>query len=149
MDANLPLQSHGFVMTLLPWLIPTFLLGHLVAFLNRLLVTYLGRFPSALGLRDIGTNLTRNRDAALLGHLLASLIGYVLALGVCYHGADLTRSCFAFGVGRLLAVLHRQILTLFPRHLLAHLVAGALLEWNTPAYSFSQVDRCFLDVRGL
>merc|ERR1712105_341336 len=108
MDANLSLQSHGFVMALLPGLLATFLLGHLVAFLNRLLVTYLGRFTSALGFRDIDTNLTRNRYAALLGHLLASFIGYVLALGVCYRGADLARICFALGVGRLLAVFHGQ-----------------------------------------
>merc|ERR1711875_62859 len=90
MDAHLPLQSHRFVMAVLPRLIPTFLLGHLVT----------------------------------------SLMGHVLALGVGDRGANFVRRCPAFGVGHLFAVLHWQLFALLPRHLLAHLVAGALLERN-------------------
>ena len=85
----------------------------------------------------IDTNLPRNRDAALLGHLVASLMGYILTLGVGDHGANLVRSCPTFSVRDLLAVPHWQVLALLPRHLLAHLVAGALLEWNMFAHFFS------------
>ena len=44
----------------------TFLLGHLVAFLNRLLMTYLGRFTSALGLRDLCEKIINLSDFIML-----------------------------------------------------------------------------------
>merc|ERR1719339_467287 len=129
MDAHLSLQSHRFVMAMLPGLIPTplmrllptLLLGHLVTLLYRLINAFLCWLLPTLGLRDINTNLTRNGNAALLGYLLASLMWYILT----------------FGVRDLFAVLHWQILTLLPRHLLAHLVAGALLEGDISADFFS------------
>merc|ERR1719391_1343314 len=137
-DAHLPLQSHRFVMAMLLRLIPTFLvgllpallLGHLVTLLDRHLPTFLGGLFPALRLRNVDTNLTRNRDAALLGHSVTCLMGHVLALGVGDRSANFMRRCPAFGVGYLLAVLHWQLFTLLPGHLLAHLVAGALLERN-------------------
>merc|ERR1719391_1459024 len=148
-DAHLPLQSHRFVMAVLPRLIPTFLvgllpallLGHLVTLLDRLLPAFLGGLFPALRLRNVDTNLTRNRDASLLGHLVTSLVGHVLALGVGDRGANFMRRCPAFGVGDLLAVLHWQLFTLLPGHLLAYLVAGALLERNVFANFLSLVVR--------
>merc|ERR1712212_509295 len=130
---------------MLPWLIPTFLvgllpallLGHLVTLLNRLFPTFLRRLLPALRLRHIYTNLTRNRDAGLLGHLVTSLVGHLLALGVGHRGANIMGRCPTSGIGHLLAVLHWQVLTLLRRHLLADLVAGTLLEWNMFAHFFS------------
>jgi len=145
MDAHLSLQSHRFVMAMLPGLIPTplvrllptLLLGHLVTLLYRLINAFLCWLLPTLGLRDIDTNLTRNGNAALLGYLLASLMWYILTLGVSDHGANFVRGCPAFGVRDLFAVLHWQFLALLPRHLLAHLVAGALLEGDISAHFFS------------
>ena len=69
-------------------------------------------------------------------------MGHILALGVGDHGANLVvRGCRAFGVRGLLAGLHRQALALLPRHLLAHLVAGALLDWNMFAHLLGLVMR--------
>merc|ERR1712055_1001003 len=76
MDTHLSLQSHRFVMAMLPGLIPTplvrllatLLLWHLVALLDRLLKAFLCWLLPTLGLRDINTNLPRHRDAALLGY---------------------------------------------------------------------------------
>merc|ERR1719432_537910 len=69
-------------------------------------------------------------------------MGHILALGVGDHGANLVlRGCRAFGVRGLLASLHRQALALLPRHLLAHLVAGALLDWNMFAHLLGLVMR--------
>jgi len=149
MDAHLPLQSHRFVVAVLLRHIPTFLVGllpalllrHLVTLLDRLLPAFLGGLFPALSLRNVDTNLTRNRDAALLGHLVTSLMGHVLALGVGDRGANFVRRCPAFGVGHLLAVLHWQLFALLPGHLLAHLVAGALLERNMFANFLSFVVR--------
>ena len=62
---------------------------------------------------------------------------YILTLGVSNHGANFVRGCPAFGVRDLFAVLHWQFLALLPRHLLAHLVAGALLEGDISAHFFS------------
>merc|ERR1719342_818873 len=149
MDAHLPLHSHRFVMAVLLRLIPPFLvgllpallLGHLVTLLDRLLPAFLGGLFPALCLRNVNTNLTGNRDASLLGHLVTSLVGHVLALGVGDSGANFARRCPAFGVGHLLAVLHWQLFTLLPGHLLAHLVAGALLERNMFANFLSLIVR--------
>merc|ERR1719285_1641382 len=87
----------GLIPAFLVGLLPTHLLWHLVALLERL-------FP-ALGLRDIDANFMGDGNATLLGHLLA------------------------------------------------HLVTGALLEWNMFAHFFSLemllvVDSlvCLLDV---
>ena len=81
--------------------------------------------------------MTRNGDAALLGYLLTDFMWYILTLGVGDSGANFVRGCPAFGVRDLFAVLHWQILALLPRHLLAQLVAGALLEGNISAHFFS------------
>ena len=73
--------------------------------------------------------------------MVTSLVGHVLALSVGDRGANFMRRCPAFGVGHLLAVLHWQLFTLLPGHLLAHLVAGALLERNMFANFLSLVVR--------
>jgi hypothetical protein len=99
---------------MLPRLIPTPLVGLLVTLLLRHLMTLLYRLLKAflywllptLGLRDIDTNLPRNRDAALLGYLLTDFMWYILTLCVNNHGANFVRGCPAFGVRDLFAVLH-------------------------------------------
>ena len=68
-------------------------------------------------------------------------MGHILALGVGDHGTNIVGGCRAFGVRGLLARLHRQALTLFPRHLLAHLVTRALLDWNMFAHLLGLVMR--------
>merc|ERR1719209_549660 len=91
--------------------------------------------PSSIYLRYAHTHLIGDSDAALRGHLLASLMGHLLALGVSDSGADLVWCCPALSVGNLLAVLHWQLHTLLPRHLLALLTGGATLHWDMAADS--------------
>jgi len=137
------LHPHSFIVAMFPWLIPAFLvrllpallLWNLVALLHRLVPAFLRWFFPALLLRYTHAHLIGNGDAALLGHLLASLVGHLLALGVSDSGADLMRSCPALGVGNLLAVLHWQLYTLLPRHLLALLAGDASLHWDMAADS--------------
>merc|ERR1719222_1685771 len=90
LDAHLSLQSHHFVMAMLSRLLPTplvrllaaRLLRHLVTLLYRLLKAFLCWLFPTLSLRDLDTNLPRDRDAALLGYLLADFMWYILTLGV-------------------------------------------------------------------
>merc|ERR1719234_1574056 len=127
-----------------PWLIPALLvrllpallLWNLVALLNRFIPALLRRFLPAFLLRDAHAYLVGYSDASLLWHLLACFVGHLLALGVRHHGADLVRRRPALGVGNLLAVLHWQLHTLLPRHLLTLLAGGASLHRDMGADSF-------------
>ena len=115
--------------------LPALLLRNLVALLHRLVPALLRWFLPALLLRYTHTHLVGDTDTALLGHLLASFMGHLLALGIGDRGADLVWCCPAFGVGNLLAVLHWQLHTLLPRHLLTLLTGGATLHWDMAADS--------------